>query len=80
MNSRQCKSADVSAKSEPSPRRKILSLPKSNASKAGLRPLTPETKRRRGRADRLALQRAENDERFPVPGKPAPGGAQQGEY
>jgi len=43
------------------PRRKTLSLLKSVPAKTGLKPLAPEMERLRGRADRLDLERAENE-------------------
>jgi len=60
-NSCRQMAVDASQATGQTPRRKTLHLPKSVPAKSRHKPLTPEMKRRLGRADRLALQRAEDE-------------------
>jgi hypothetical protein len=52
---------DVSDAKGQAPRRKTSSLPKSVPAKTGHKPQTPDTEYPRSRADRHALERAENE-------------------
>ena len=61
IKSSQQMSVDAAGESDPAPPRKTLSLPKSEPLGDGQKPPAPKTERGRKKADRLALERAEDE-------------------